>query len=334
MNFKIGDKKVGDGQPCYIIAEAASNHDGDISQAKKLIETAAQAGCDAVKFQTFKAKKLFSERIVPHVVQALEKYELTLEQHETLMEHARKHNIELLSSPFDEDSADLLEEVGVAAFKISSYEITHLPLLRHVGKMKKPVILSTGMATKKEIEKAVDDIRNSGNKKILLMHCVSKYPTQPQDVNLLKMAAMKDEFKTPIGFSDHTLSIMPSIAAVSVGANAVEKHITVNKTLEGPDHHYSMEPEELKELVSKIRLVESFLGKPRIEPVKKELPEREWRRGLYARKTIHEGEVIDEDCIMILRPTRGIPVQDYEKALGKKARQDIRFGDPITEDMI
>jgi len=266
MKTKIGDKLIGEEEPCFIIAEAGVNHNGSIELAKKLIDAAKDAGADAVKFQTFKTENVVVKDAQKAEYQKettgegsqyemIKKLELTEEDFRELADYAKEKDIMFLSSPFDKESVDLLNELDVPAFKVGSGEITNLPLLRYIAKKEKPIILSTGMSTLGEIEEALDVIRSEGVEDIILLHCVSNYPARIEDVNLRALGTLKQAFKLPVGFSDHTLGITAPIAAVALGACVIEKHFTLDRNLPGPDHKASLEPEELKEMAKAIREV-------------------------------------------------------------------------------
>ena len=271
QKIKIGNKSVGEGEPTFIIAEAGSNHDGKLEQAKKLIDIAAESGADAVKFQTFKADKLFNKVKNKEIVDKLEILEVHKDWYEELLYYTDKKGLIFLSSAFDEDSADLLDSFGIAAYKVASYELTHLPLLEYIAKKNKPMILSTGMANESEVKEAVECIYSAGNRQVIILHCVSQYPAEPENVNLKSLLALKRIFDCPIGFSDHTETIYAPIAAVALGATVIEKHFTLDKSLPGPDHAYALEPDELKQMVTGIREVERMLGTEEIKPAESEI---------------------------------------------------------------
>lgn len=334
--IRIGGKLVGEGEPIFIIAEAGSNHNGSLELAKKLIDVAAEAGTDAVKFQAFKADKLFNKVKNKDIVDKLENLELREEWYKELFDYADKKGLIFLSSVFDEDSADLLDSSGIAAYKIASYELTHIPLLEHVARKNKPIILSTGMANESEIKEAVECIYSAGNRQVIILHCVSQYPAEPGNVNLKSILALKRIFDCPVGFSDHTETIYAPIAAVALGAKVIEKHFTLDKSLPGPDHAYALEPEELKQMVAAIREVEKMLGSEKIKPAESEINERKWRRAIYAACDIPEGTVINKDMLMIVRPSpEGSLAPKYFKELsGKKIKKDIKKGEFLTKEMV
>jgi N-acetylneuraminate synthase/N,N'-diacetyllegionaminate synthase len=336
MKMKIGEKSIGEDEPCFIIAEAGSNHDGKLEQAKRLIDIAAESGADAIKFQAFKADKIFNKVKNKDVVDKLEKLELRENWYKELFDHAHKKKLIFLASAFDEDSADLLDDLGIVAYKVASYELTHIPLLEHIAKKNKPVILSTGMATESEVRDAVECIYSAGNKQVIILHCVSQYPAEPENINLNSLLALKRIFECPIGFSDHTETIYAPIAAVALGATVIEKHFTLDKSLPGPDHAYALEPDELKQMVTGIKEVEKMLGAEEIKPAECEINEREWRRAIYAACDIPEGTIITNDMLMIVRPSpEGSLAPKYLKeVLGKRIKKDIKNGEFLTKEMV
>jgi len=334
--LQIGTRWIGEGEPAFIIAEIGSNHDGSLEQAKKLIDVAAKAGVDAVKFQAFKADKLFNKVKNKDAVDKLEKLELHDKWYKELFDYTDKKGLIFLSSVFDEDSVDLLDNLGIVAYKVASYELTHIPLLEYIAKKNKPIILSTGMANKSEVKEALECIYSKGNRQVIILHCVSQYPTEPKNVNLNSLLALKDNFDCPIGFSDHTKTIYASIGAVTLGAKVIEKHFTLNKSLPGPDHSYALEPNELKQMVVAIKEVEKMLGNKKIKPTVSEIQEREWRRAIYAACDISEGTVITKDMLIIVRPSpKGSLAPKYLKELiGKKIRKDIEKGEFFKKEMV
>jgi len=334
--IKIGNTSVGEGEPTFIIAEAGSNHDGKLEQAKKLIDIAAEAGADAVKFQAFKADKLFNKVKNKEIVDKLEILEVHKDWYEELLNYTDKKGLIFLSSAFDEDSADLLDSFGIAAYKVASYELTHIPLLEYIAEKNKPVILSTGMANESEVKEAVECIYSAGNGQVIILHCVSQYPAEPGNVNLKSLLALKRIFDCPVGFSDHTETIYAPIAAVALGSTVIEKHFTLDKSLPGPDHAYALEPEELKQMVYRIREVERMLGTEEIKPTESEINERGWRRAIYAACDISEETIITKDMLTIVRPSpEGSLAPKYLKELlGKRIKKNIKKGDFLTKEMV
>jgi N-acetylneuraminate synthase/N,N'-diacetyllegionaminate synthase len=337
---KIGNKKVGKEHPTYIIAEIGSNHDGNIKIAKKMIDKAADAGADAVKFQTFKAEKLFSKK-TPKIstykkkpFELIKSLEMPREWHKELYDYTVNKNLHFLSSPFDYEAVDELYDVGVPAFKIGSCEITDLELLGYIAKKNKPIILSTGMATLGDIEDALDIIRSKGNDNILLLHCNTLYPAPPRIVNLNAIQTLSTAFKIPVGFSDHTMGIHISIAAVAKGAQIIEKHFTIKRRPE-PDHFFSIEPEELKIMIKNIREIEVAFGSGRKERSKEEDENYEkGRRSIIAAREIPEGKIIEREDLIVKRPGMGIHPKYINIVVGRRAKKKIYYDDWITWDKI
>ena len=326
----------------FIIAEAGVNHNGSIELAKRLIDKAAEAGADAVKFQSFKAESLVTKTAkkaeyqetttgkAENQFQMIKKLELDYEKHGELMNYCQEKGIMFLSSPFDLDSIDLLHKLELEIFKIPSGEITNLPYLRKIGKLKKKVILSTGMSTLGDIEQALDILRENGTDDITVLHCNTEYPTPMKDVNLNAMNTIRDAFKVEVGYSDHTLGIEIPIAAVALGATIIEKHFTLDKTMEGPDHRASLEPNELKAMVTAIRNIENAMG----DGVK-ELTESESknikiaRKSIVASQNIKKGEIFTEENLGIKRPGDGISPMSWDQVIGKIAKQDFKEDEKI-----
>ena len=334
---KVSNKLIGEEEPCFIIAEAGVNHNGDVNLAKKLIDIAKDAGVDAVKFQTFKAENVVTKNAEKAEYQKetaaigelqydmIKKLELTEEDFKELADYAKKKDIIFLSSPFDRESVDLLDEISVPAYKVPSGEITNFPLLKHIAKKGKPIILSTGMATLGEIEDALRVIREVGVDDVVLLHCVTSYPAKIEDVNLRVIETLKHAFKLSVGFSDHTHGITVPIAAVSLEAVVIEKHFTLDNNLPGPDHKSSLEPDELKEMVVAIRDVEKALGDGIKRPTKEEEEiKKVARRSIVAKVDILEGTVITEDMLNIKRPGTGISPSKLNDVLRKKAIKNIK----------
>ena len=315
----------------FIIAEAGVNHNGSVELAKKLINVACEAGADAVKFQTFKAENLVSTNAKKAEYQKqttdsqesqfdmIKKLELDVETHKELISYCNSQNIMFLSTPFDHDSIELLNDLGLEIFKIPSGEITNLPYLRHIGKLGKKVILSTGMADIGEIEDALDILIDAGTKKenITVLHANTMYPTPIEDVNLKAMVTIGNTFEIAYGYSDHTLGIEVDIAAVAMGASCIEKHFTLDKTMEGPDHKASLEPDELIAMVKAIRNIQLALGSSIKKPSKSETPNMEVaRKSIVAKTTISKGERFTEDNLAVKRPGNGISPMRWDETIG------------------
>jgi len=328
----------------FIVAEAGVNHNGSLEIAKKLIDAAKECGADAVKFQTFKAEKVVSKKSEKAEYQKqttdpgesqfemIKKLELDFNAHKELIKYCKEKEIQFLSSPFDLDSIDLLDELGLDTFKIPSGEIVNLPYLREIGKLNRKVILSTGMADLGEIEDALDILIRSGTRKenITILHCNTEYPTPFEDVNLLAMLTIKQAFKVNVGYSDHTLGIEVPVAAVALGAALIEKHFTLDRNMEGPDHRASLEPNELKAMITAIRNVEKALGdgikRPSISESKNKIIVR---KSIVAKRKIRKGEIFTEENIAVKRPGIGISPMRWDEVIGKVAKRDFEEDEMI-----
>lgn len=334
MKIRIADRSIGMGEPCFIIAEAGANHDRKLSQARELIDIAADSGADAVKFQIYSAETLYSEKAPQFAL--IKANELPREWVPELAEYARNRGIIFLATPFDKEAVDQLYEIGVPAYKWSSQEIVNLSLLKYAASKGRPMILSTGVCHLADIQEAVDTVYSIDNKDIILLHCTSlfQYPAKPSQVNLRMMDTVRDAFHLPVGLSDHTLSIAIPAAAVARGACVIEKHFTLSRKLKGSDHPFALEPGELKQMVKAIREVEASLG----SPVKQMLPEEEGvalqRPSLIAKTNIPKGTRLTEDMLIIKRPGYGIKPKFLDIVIGREAKRDIEKGEPITWDMI
>ena len=315
----------------FLIAEAGVNHNGSIELAKQLIDVASEAGVDAVKFQTFKAENLVSKNAKKAAYQKettdasesqfemLKKLELDVDTHKELMTYCRNKNIMFLSTPFDHDSIEMLSQLGLEIFKVPSGEITNLPYLRHIGSLNKTVILSTGMANIGEIEDALDVLIEAGTpkEKITVLHANTMYPTPMEDVNLRAMVTIGNTFDVAYGYSDHTLGIEVDIAAVAMGAIVIEKHFTLDKTMEGPDHKASLEPDELIEMVKAIRNIEKALGSCVKKPSKSETPNIAIaRKSIVASSSIKKGDIFSEENLAVKRPSTGINPMRWDEVVG------------------
>ena len=334
----------------FIIAEAGVNHDGDPERAIQLVEVAAQSGADAVKFQTFSADKLTRKGAEKAEYQKkmtgdgdqhamLAKLEMSDDLHHALVKRSAELGIEFMSTAFDADALDFLVSVGIRRIKVPSGEITNLPFLAHMASKNLPIIVSTGMADMAEVKGAVDAIRAERNRLgfaeplediVTILHCTSNYPAAASDVNLRAMLSMADEIGLPVGYSDHTLGIAISTAAVAMGATVIEKHFTLDKTLPGPDHSASLEPHELNALVRSIRDVEAARGDGIKAPTASELPVRALvRRSVTTVRDVAAGAALTADDVALLRPGTGIPPAEFQSVLGKRTRQAIPAGQTI-----
>lgn len=330
--IEIADRKIGGGHPCLIIAEAGINHNADPDLACRMIDAAAGAGADAIKFQTFRAGRLVAPKDPQHDL--LRQYELSEEAHRVLWNECSRRGIQFLSSPFDPGSADFLDSLGVTAFKIASGELTDLRFLSHVARKMKPMIVSTGMATFGEVRSAVDAIRGAGNHRLVLLHCVSSYPASAEEANLRAMRTLAEAFGVPVGFSDHTPGIEVSLAAVALGAGLIEKHFTLSSTLPGPDQSFSLEPDKFSEMVRGIRNIERALGHGRKEPTEKEKQTaRGARKSLVAARPIKAGDRLIAEAIEAKRPGTGLPPGMLDQVIGRTAKIDISEGTLLSLEM-
>ena len=341
--FPIGARQVEWGHPCFLIAEAGGNHNGDVGMARRLIDAAKEAGADAVKFQTFSAERLVTADAPQAAYQIrnlgvaegqyamLKRLELSEDAHRELLQHCEARGILFLSTPFEEESADFLESLGVTAYKIPSSEITNTPFLAHVACKGKPLIVSTGMSTMEEVHEAVAVIRQSGNPPLALLHCVSNYPAAPEDINLRAMATLREAFGVPVGYSDHTQGLEIALAAVALGACIIEKHFTLDRALPGPDHKASLEPTELQNLVTAIRRVEASFGDGNKRPMAGELVNKPlMQKSLVTRRFVPAGKVFEPADLACRRPATGLPPAWFARIVGRTAARDVPENTPLT----
>lgn len=345
MEIKIGKKVISSKSPVFIIAEAGVNHNGSLRMAKRLIDVAVNSGADAIKFQTFRAEQV----VIPEVEMAgyqkkntgktesqfamLKKLELKEEYYPELIKYAKKKNIIFLSTPHGGfESVDFLNSLKTPAFKFGSGDLNNLPLLQYAAKLKKPMIISTGMSTLQEIKEAVDAIGKMGNHQIIILHCVSNYPAQFSEINLRVLPVFMKKFKFSIGYSDHTLGGEASLAAVSLGVNVIEKHITIDKNLPGPDHLCSLNPVEFKQMVSSIRKIEKSLGQAEKKLTQDEIKiSKVVRKSVVAVKDIKKGEKFTRENLGIKRPGTGLPPKYYFSILSKNCLSNVKADTLISK---
>lgn len=346
QNFSIDGRFVGEGRPCYIIAEAGSNHDGNIEQAFALIDAAKEARADAVKFQVFTAGKIAARTTHPSgtiknkfnrfgatMYDLYRKAELPKRWLPRLFAHAKRRGITFMATPFDESALDLLVRMKMPAVKIASFELVHLPLLRRAARTGLPVLLSTGAGRLSEVEDAMDALEGSGARKIALFHCGIEYPLPAKDAHLAAMKTLATAFCCPVGYSDHTLGIAVPTAAVVLGAKFIEKHYTVSRGLAGPDHAFALEPRELKAMVASIREAESAVGLSRKRERPVEAPyRRQGRRSLFAKDRIKKGQKITMAMLAVLRPGSGLMPKYLDVIVGRRAARDIPSQHPLSWD--
>lgn len=331
--IKIGTQLVGEGYPTFVIAEAGLNHNGRFSLAKKLIVEAVKTGADAVKFQTLRADKIVTRKNA-FAADFFRKHEFTEKQWKELARLANKVGIMFFSSPFDEQSADLLEKLHVPAYKIASGDLTHIPLLKHVAKKKKPMIVSTGAGYKEEMREAVKAIFSTGNKQLILLHCISNYPTSPQEAHLEIIPFLRKTFHVPAGFSDHTIGIGVSVAAVALGACVIEKHFTLDTAMPGPDHRLSLNPQDFSRMVEAIRQAEVAVQKGFKGKRPDERERMGARRTIVAATHIKKGVKITPAMLKIVRAgNKGLYPKYLGQIVGKVAKRAIESEEPIVKNL-
>jgi len=327
--LEIDGKKIGIGHPTFFVAEGGLNHNGDIKLAKKLIDEASNCGANAIKFQTYKTEEFVKKtnKYFPLFKQA----QLAFEEFGELKDHAAEKGITFFSAPFDIESADYLKKIGVPCFKIASSDLINIPLIHHVAKMNTPMIISTGLSIMKEVEEAVNCCLDKGNSKLALLHCIAHYPTEPEEANLDAMNIMREKFPYPIGYSDNGESTLVDLIAVSMGANLIEKHFTLDKKMPGPDHSFSIDPQGLKKLIFQIRLIEKIKGDGEKIPRKSEIEGRYFiRTSITARVDIKKGDILTKEVLSIKRPAEGIEPKFLEQIIGKKVNKEIKTDTSIS----
>ena len=331
--MKIGTKKIGSGNPTYIIAEAGINHNGDINIAKKLIKEASRCGADAIKFQTIITDELFSNKLNPELYKMVNEWVLSKKDHVILIDYAKKNKIEFFSTPMGERTTKLLMSLKIPAIKIASGDLNYHQFLKSTAKTKIPMIISTGMSKISEIASAVEIVKNE-KCQLSLLHCNSSYPTPMEDANLSTIPYLQNMFDIPIGYSDHTDGIDACVAAVVLGASILEKHFTLDKEMEGPDQKLSSDPKEFLELVRKVRLIEKSLGKPRSGVTKSEQKfVKKMRKSVGVCVDIPANTKITKSMLTAFRPGNGIPASMMEQLIGLKPKKSIAKDTQISWDM-
>ena len=333
--LNIGGRAVGPGEPPYIIAEIGANHNGDMELCRRIIDAAVDAGADAVKFQSWTKSSLISKgeyarntrytaANAPTLEQAVEQYQLTEDEHGEVFAYARERGIAVFSSCFSSAEVDLLESLDAPAYKIASMDVNHLPLLEYVAGTRKPIIISTGMATLGEVERALDVLRRAGSGPVALLHCLSIYPAPPEAINLRTMETWRTAFDVPVGYSDHTLGTAVPLGAVALGACAIEKHFTVDKKLDGWDHAISADPAELRELVDGSRAVFAALGSAARVVSQDEIEKRKvFRRRMVVKRDMKRGERVSVEDVDFKRPGTGIQPDELAYVLGRPITRDV-----------
>ncbi len=347
MGFKIGERLIGPGCPIYVVAELSANHNQDFDQAVRIIQAAKNSGADAVKIQTYTADtitipcdreefrirggtlwdgrtlfELYNEAFTPW------------EWQPKLKQAANELGMDLFSSPFDDTAVDFLEKMNVLAYKLASFELVDIGLIRKMARTGKPLILSTGMATIEEIDEAVQTARQAGATQIALLKCTSAYPAKADDMNLLTIPELAKRFDVLVGLSDHTMGSTAAVAAVALGACILEKHITLSRSLKGPDSEFSLEPQEFKAMVDAIRTTESALGEVRFGPSPREASSRVFRRSLFVVQDVQCGEQFTAQNVRSIRPAHGLHTRHLPEVLGRRASKDIVRGTPFQWDLV
>jgi pseudaminic acid synthase len=346
-NFKISNHSIGPGTSTYIIAELSANHNQDFDQAVRLIQAAKDSGADAIKLQTYTPETitiscnnrdfLIGEGTLWQGKNLFDLYSEAYtpwEWQPELKKIAEKLGMDLFSTPFDPTAVQFLEGMDVPAYKVASFELVDLPLIKTIAAQNKPIIMSTGMATLAEIDEAVRAIRETGNTQIALLKCTSAYPAPPEEMNLRTLPNLAETFNVPVGLSDHTLGIAASATAVALGACIIEKHFTLSRSESGPDSAFSLEPPEFKDMVSTIRDVEKVLGKVNYSPTTHEIASRVFRRSLYVVKDVKNGDAFSENNVRSIRPGYGLPPKYLNEVLGRSASRDIKRGTPLSWELL
>jgi pseudaminic acid synthase len=347
MEFKIGNRTVGENRPVFIIAELSANHVGKFDIAVETIKAAKKAGADAIKLQTFKPDTITmdSDNECFQIKQGTlwdgrtlyslyEEAQTPWDWQPNLKKIAEELGMECFSSPFDKTAVDFLEEMNVPAYKVASFEITDIPLIEYIASKGKPVIISTGIANLEDIEDAINACRKKGNNQIAILKCTSAYPTPLEEVNLKTIPNITEKFGVIAGLSDHSKGISVPIAAVALGAKIIEKHIILDKKLGGPDCEFSLNPEEFKQMVDSVRETEKSLGKVNYELTTKAKKSRDFCRSLFISNEIKKGEVFTEENVKSVRPGFGIMPKHLNEIIGKKSTKDIKKGTPLSWDLI
>lgn len=344
--MKIGGREIGANSQVYIIAEMSANHNGSLSNAKEIIHAAKEAGADCIKIQTYTPETMTIDCDKPYfqisngtwkgddLYHLYQKAYTPWNWQQQLKEEAEQIGIDFLSTPFDNTSVDFLEQIGVQFYKIASFELIDIPLLKYIASKGKPMIISTGMAELSEIDEAVRAVRSTGNEALALLRCASAYPAVTDEMNLKTMVNMHEVFRVPVGLSDHSLGSVGAVTAVALGAKIIEKHICLNREWGGPDASFSMEPMEFKAMVEDIRQAEKAVGKVCYGLSHQERSSIVFRRSIFCVKDIKRGEVLTEDNVRIIRPGYGLEPKYYSQVLGQRALQDIERGTPIQFGII
>lgn len=344
--MKIGNRIIGPGHPAYVIAEMSANHAGSLERAKEIIHAAKEAGADCVKIQTYTPDTITMDCDNKYfhidtgtwegenLYQLYKKAYTPWEWHLPLKEEADKIGIDFFSSPFDNTAVDLLEQIGVGFYKIASFELVDIPLVKYIASKGKPIIMSTGMATLGEIEAAVNASHECGNYDLALLRCASAYPAITDDMNLRTMQNMAEIFKVPVGLSDHSMGDVGAVTAVALGASIIEKHFCLDRSIENPDSSFSMNPQEFAQMVRNIRQSEVAIGQVKYGPTSQEMHNLKFRRSIFCVENVKKGERFTNQNVRIIRPGQGLEPKYYDEVIGKVATMDIERGTPIRFGMI
>lgn len=344
--MKIGNREIGGIAPAYIIAEMSANHAGSIDNAKKIIHAAKEAGADCVKIQTYTADTLTIDCEKPYfylgdgtwsgenLYRLYQKAYTPWEWQPELKKEAEAIGIDFFSTPFDKSSVDFLEEMGLEFYKIASFELVDIPLIKYVASKGKPIIMSTGMATLGEIEDAVNAVRSQGNNQLALLKCASAYPAITDEMNLMTMKNMAEVFDVPVGLSDHSMGSIGAVTAVALGAKIIEKHFCLDREIENPDSCFSMNPQEFSQMVKDIRQAEKAIGKVSYGMSEQEKSNISVRRSIFCVQDIKKGETLTEENIRVIRPGHGMAPKYFEEVLEQVALEDIERGTPLSHSMI
>jgi pseudaminic acid synthase len=348
LEFKIGNTWVGDGHPCYIVAEMSGNHGGSLEKALEIVKAAKETGADAIKLQTYTPDSitLKSEKqdfIIPgsspwsgskYLYSLYEEAQTPVEWHAPIFEYAKKIGLTIFSSPFDLGAVELLASLDAPAYKVASPEITDIPLIKLIASKGKPVIISTGMSTEEDVHLAVETIRKEGNDQIIVLKCTSSYPAPPESMNLATIPDISKRFKCLSGLSDHSLGTVAPVASVALGAHFIEKHFLIDKSDKSVDSFFSLDQKEFTKLVEDVRLAEKFMGQVTYRPPQ-DVEKNFWsRRSLYISKDIKKGEVFTKENVKSVRPSFGLHPKHYEEILGKKSTKDLTLGDRLSWDVV
>lgn len=347
IKTKKGIKKIGQDNPCFIIAEMSANHNHDIEKAKRIINSAVECGVDAIKLQTYTPdtmtinsdKEDFKVKVNDNwsgqsLYDLYKKAYTPWEWHEELKQYAESKGLVFFSTPFDKTAVDFLEKLDVKLYKVASFETSHIPLLKKIGETKKPVIISRGLTNEEDLKLAIDTLRNSGCPQVVVLHCVSSYPANVNQMNLKVIPDIQNKFNVLSGLSDHSISSIPPIVAVALGANVIEKHFTLSREDGGVDAEFSLEPYEMEKLVEDIRNVENAMGEITYEVGEKEVENLVFRRSIYVVKDIKKGEIISSDNIRVIRPGYGLHPKYYEDLMGKKSKKELKRGTPFKKEYV